>query len=53
VGNAQATAAAAVNPTQGNADLRAVTTPHQQPQLQRTQEFIERMGARARMYAGY
>lgn len=53
VGNAEATAAAAVNPTQGNADLRAATTPQQQPQLQRTQEFIERMGIRSRMYAGY
>lgn len=53
VGNAEATAAAAVNPTQGNADLRAATTPQQQPQLQRTQEFIERMGMRSRMYAGY
>lgn len=53
VGNAEATAASAVNPTQGNADLRAATTPQQQPQLQRTQEFIERMGVRSRMYAGY
>lgn len=53
VGNAAATAASAVNPTQGNADLRAVTTPQQQPQLQRTKEFIERMGVRSRTYTGY
>ena len=53
VGNAEATAASAVNPTQGNADLRAATTPQQQPQLQRAQEFIERMGIRSRMYGGY
>lgn len=54
VGNAEATAEAAVNPTQGNTDLRAVTTPQEQPQLRRTRDFLEeQMNPRSRMYAGY
>jgi len=53
VGNAEATAEAAVNPTQGNTDLRAVTTPQEQPQLRRTRDFLEQMNVRSRMYGGY
>lgn len=53
VGNAESTAAAAVNPTQGNTELRSATTPQAQPQLQRAREFMEQMNRRSRMFAGY
>jgi hypothetical protein len=53
VGNAQATADAAVNPSQGAFDMVGATAPQVQPNLQRVQEFIQRQAPRARMYAGY
>jgi hypothetical protein len=53
VGNAQATADAAVNPSQGAFDMVGATAPQVQPNLQRVQEFIQRQAPRAAMYAGY
>ncbi len=53
VGNAQATADAAVNPNQGAFDMVGATAPQVQPNLQRVQEFIQRQAPRAAMYAGY
>jgi hypothetical protein len=53
VGNAQATADAAVNPSQGAFDMVGATAPQVQPNLQRVKEFIQRQAPRAAMYAGY
>lgn len=53
VGNAEATAQAAVNPSQGAFDMVDATRPQIQPNLQRVQEFIQRQGRRSAMYAGY
>lgn len=53
IGNAQATADAAVNPNQGAFDMVGATAPQVQPNLQRVQEFIQRQAPRAAMYAGY
>jgi len=44
-------AAATGNP--GASDLAQATEPMPQPYLQRTQELIQRMAPRSRMYAGY
>lgn len=53
VGNAQATAQAALEQTQGAFDMVDATRPQVQPNLQRVQEFIQRQAPRAAMYAGY
>jgi hypothetical protein len=53
VGNAQATAQAALEPTQGAFDMVDATRPQVQPNLQRVQEFIQRQAPRSAMYAGY
>ena len=53
VGNAQATADAAVNPSQGAFDMVGATAPQVQPNLQRVKEFIQRQAPRAAMYGGY
>lgn len=53
VGNAEATAQAALEPTQGAFDMVDATRPQVQPNLQRVQEFIQRQAPRAAMYAGY
>jgi hypothetical protein len=53
VGNAQATADAAVNPSQGAFDMVGATSPQVQPNLQRVKDFIQRQAPRAAMYAGY
>lgn len=53
VGNAQATADAAVNPSQGAFDMVGATAPQVQPNLQRVKEFIQQQAPRAAMYAGY
>lgn len=53
VGNAEATAQAAVSPSQGAFDMLDVTRPQVQPNLQRVQEFIQRQAPRSAMYAGY
>ena len=53
VGNAQATADAAVNPSQGAFDMVGATAPQVQPNLQRVKDFIQRQAPRAAMYAGY
>lgn len=53
VGNAQATADAAVNGNPGSFDMVGATAPQVQPHLQRVQEFIQRQAPRAAMYAGY
>ena len=53
VGNAQATADAALNADQGAFDRAAAFSPQVQPHLQRVQEFIQQQAPRAAMYAGY
>ena len=53
VGNAQATADAAVNPSQGAFDMVGATSPQVQPNLQRVKDFIQRQAPRAAMYGGY
>lgn len=53
IGNAEATAQAALEPTQGAFDMVDATRPQVQPNLQRVQEFIRRQGPRSAMYAGY
>ena len=46
VGNAASTADAALNPTQGNLDMAAATSPQVKP-------YLMRMAPRSAMYAGY
>jgi hypothetical protein len=53
VGNAEATAQAAVDPSQAAFEIREATRMQVQPNLQRVQEFIQRQAPRAAMYAGY
>lgn len=53
VGMAEAAGRAAVAPTQGSFDLMDATRPQIKPNLQRAQEFIQRMAPRAATYAGY
>ena len=53
VGNAEATADAALKGTQEAQALKDVTTPNVQPHLQRVQDFIRTQAPRAAMYAGY
>jgi hypothetical protein len=53
VGNARATADAAVNPNQGAFDMVGVTSPQVQPNLQRVLDFINRQAPRPGMSAGY
>lgn len=53
VGNAEATAQAALSPSQGAFDMVDATRPQVQPNLQRVQEFIQRQAPRSSMYAGY
>lgn len=53
VGNAEATAQAALSPSQGAFDMVDATRPQVQPNLQRVQEFIQRQAPRSAMYAGY
>lgn len=53
VGMAEAAGQAAVAPTQGSFDLMDATRPQVKPNLQRAQDFIQRMAPRAATYAGY
>jgi len=53
VGNAEATAQAAVAPSQGAFELADATRPQIQSNLQRVQEFIRTQAPRSAMYAGY
>ena len=53
VGNARATADAAVNPNPGAFDMVGVTSPQVQPNLQRVLDFINRQAPRPGMSAGY
>jgi hypothetical protein len=53
VGNAEATAQAAVDPSQAAVEMREATRMQVQPNLQRVQEFIQRQAPRAAMYGGY
>lgn len=53
VGNAEATSDAVIAPSEGSFDMRDVTRPQVQPNLQRVQEFIRRQAPRSAMYAGY
>lgn len=53
VGNAEATAQAAVDPNQASLALKDATRMQVQPNLQRVQEFIRTQAPRAAMYAGY
>jgi hypothetical protein len=53
VGNAEATAQAAVDLSQAAVEMREATRMQVQPNLQRVQEFIQRQAPRAAMYAGY
>lgn len=53
VGNAQATADAALNADQGAFDRAAAFAPQVQPNLQRVKDFIQRQAPRSAMYAGY
>ncbi len=53
VGNAEATADAALKGTQEAQALKSVTMPNVQPNLQRVQDFIRSQAPRAAMYAGY
>lgn len=53
VGNAEATADAALKGTQEAQALKNVTMPNVQPNLQRVQDFIRDQAPRAAMYAGY
>ena len=53
VGNAEATAQAAVDPSQAAFEIREATRMQVQPNLQRVKEFIQQQAPRAAMYAGY
>lgn len=53
VGNAEATADAALKGTQEAQALKDATMPNVQPNLQRVQDFIRSQAPRAAMYAGY
>lgn len=53
VGNAEATAQAAVDPNQASLALKDATRMQVQPNLQRVQEFIRNQAPRAAMYGGY
>ena len=53
VGNAEATAQAAVDPNQSSLALKDATRMQVQPNLQRVQEFIRNQAPRAAMYGGY
>jgi hypothetical protein len=53
VGMAEAAGQAAVAPTQGSFDLMDATRPQVKPNLQRAQDFIQRMAPRAATYGGY
>ena len=53
VGNAEATAQAAVDSNQAAVEMREATRMQVQPNLQRVQEFIRTQAPRSAMYAGY
>jgi hypothetical protein len=53
VGMAEAAGQSAVAPTQGSFDLMDATRPQVKPNLQRVQDFIQRMAPRSATYGGY
>ena len=53
VGNAEASADAVTQPSQGAFDMVDVTRPQMQPNLQRVKDFIQSQAPRSAMYAGY
>ena len=53
VGNARATADAAVSPNQGAFDMVGVTSPQVQPNLQRVLNFLKERAPSPGMSAGY
>jgi hypothetical protein len=53
VGNAEATADAAMSPSQGAYEMVDATRPQVQPNLQRVKDFIQQQAPRSAMYAGY